>query len=260
MSEWWLNSTPTYNLQFNTAITMNKPTIETYIGQGIVPAPVIPRSVCGITSSQEAPMELKGPLILFSSGLDSTYLVREALKTSNVHLLYVMGNFNRAKAEQELAAREKIKQWFNDNPESQYRIISDTIQQFEMGDSFQMINAVKLSQPLMWLYPAMYYYKPGLHTSVQIAYVKNDHMSPHLDDLTNAWNILTKFIKAGQIPLTFPVRDVDKKDSYNALPKDLRSLIWVCDNPMIDGNRNIIECKQCGPCKRRATYLNQEST
>lgn len=241
--------------------------IETYKGAPALPhpnatfpshlIPIIPRSVCGVKNDEEAPENMKGPLILFSSGLDSTYLVHEALKTGNVHLLYVVGNFYDKKREMELTAREKIKQYFIDNPNSEYRILSDTILQFEMGDTYHAFNGVSLSQPAMWLFPAMCHYKSGLHTSVQIAYVKNDLIIPFLDNLKTAWDALTKTIKFRQIPLLFPVAHVDKKDSYNSLPVALRDLVWVCDTPMVDGNRNPVECKRCGPCRRRALYLNQ---
>lgn len=233
--------------------------IDKYDGKAVdwtPPLPVLPRPICGILGDQEAPAELKGPLILFSSGLDSTYLVYEALKTSNVHLLYVIGNLRNTKVKEELEAREKIKQHFEENPHSQYRIVSDTILRFEVGDAELMLNGVRLTQPATWMYPSLYFYKSGMHTSVQIAYVKDDIIIPHLNDLQVAWDSLTKVVKTAQIPLEFPHKDVDKNDSYKALPDPLKDLIWVCDDPWVDGNRNTIECKRCGPCIRRVAYLN----
>lgn len=237
-------------------------TIETYVGQKASDFPYIPqipRPICGYRAGEDIPEELKGPLILFSGGLDSTYLVYETLKTTNVHLVYVVGNVYTEKMKLELAAREKIKQWFTDNPHSEFKIISDTVLHFEIGDFRQMFNGVKLTQPAMWLFPSLYFYKSGLHTSVQIGYVKDDVIIPYLVDLKNAWSSLTKVVKSDFVPLLFPLVEVDKVHSYSTLPHDLRSLIWVCNNPQVNGQRQMIECGRCGPCARRLTYIERNT-
>lgn len=233
-------------------------TIETYVGHKAANMPYIPevpRPICGYRAGEDIPEELKGPLILFSGGLDSTYLVYETLKTSNVHLVYVVGNVYTEKMKLELEAREKIKKWFTDNPHSEFKIVSDTVLHFEVGDHSQMFNGTRLPQPAMWLFPALYYYKAGMHTSVQIGYVKDDNALPYLVDLKSAWNSLTNVVKRDFIPLIFPITEVDKSYSYSILPKELRSLLWVCDRPLIDGNRKTIECGTCTPCSRRVIYL-----
>lgn len=237
-------------------------TIETYVGQkasGFPYIPATPRPICGYRAGEDIPEELKGPLILFSGGLDSTYLVYETLKTSNVHLVYVVGNVYTEKMKLELAAREKIKQWFTDNPHSEFKIISDTVLHFEIGDFRQMFNGMKITQPAMWLFPALYYYKAGLHTSVQIGYVKDDVILPYLEDLKTAWQSLSNVAKHEFVPLTFPISHIEKSFSYSALPVDLRSLIWVCDTPQINGQRQMIECGRCGPCARRLTYIERNT-
>jgi 7-cyano-7-deazaguanine synthase in queuosine biosynthesis len=233
--------------------------IETYFGKGssaYLNLPPIARPICGIKNDEQAPEEIKGSLILFSGGLDSTFLLYETLKTTNVHLLYVAGNLNRQKVDLELQAREKIKKWFTDNHHGEYRIISDTVLEFHVGDTEQMFNGLRLPQPAMWLFPALYFYKSGLHTDLKIGYVEEDMAIPFLDKLKAAWDQLTQFVKTKSIPLDFPLMNTNKKFIYATLPNDLKRLVWVCEMPLINGNREFIECAKCKPCQRRATYLN----
>ena len=201
--------------------------------------------------------DMKGPLILFSGGLDSTSLVYERLKTTNVHLLYIVGNLNDDKMREELKARDNIKAWLKTNPHSKYRILTDTVMQFVVGDQERTMNFINSPQPLTWLFPALYFYRRDIHTSVEIGYVEGDHAIQNLDRLRTIWKNMTEIAKYGFIPLEFPISTRTKKDLYSTIPKELSDRIWVCDMPLIDAQRNVVKCNRCGNCKRQSTYLPQ---
>ena len=46
----------------------------------------------------------------------------------------------------------------------------------------------------------------------------------------------------------FPVKDMTKKEIFEMLPADLRSLTWSCRTPVYSSDGDIHKCKKCKTC------------
>lgn len=182
------------------------------------------------------------PLVLFSGGLDSTYLVSTLLMKGPVDVLYVNGGQSIEKMRKELEARDKLIELMN-------QIYPHKIQgQYEVLDSVYKHDGQnkKWIQPNAWTQGAYRVLKPGRHDSVQVAYVKDDGAAfgYHLPQLEELWKNLLKLSYSGDhVPLQFPLLYTSKLEILEEIDKRLLEHIWVCEIPK-DGKA----CGKCPPC------------
>lgn len=202
----------------------------------------------------------KHPLILFSGGNDSTFLLYETLTNTDAHVLYVEGNQNSDKVRAELKAREAIKEWLNEN--TLHRVLSDTkyINSVYASDitygnerGTDVFNAVTLAQPVSWLMSALYHYNPVIHSCVQLAYLCGDDIAASLTTLQYAWDHLCFSVKQQSVPIQFPLKNYRKSYILENLPKELANLTWVCELPVPKENsdskeQELIPCGRCIAC------------
>lgn len=182
------------------------------------------------------------PLILFSGGLDSTYLVSQRLTEGPVDILYVNGGQSQDKIRLELEARDKLIEKMN----SYY---PHKIQgQYEVLDPVYLHNGEhkKWIQPNAWMQGA-FRVITNRHSKLEVAYVSDDgaNFGFHLPKIRDQWNATLAVGYANEpIPLEFPTLHLTKLDILENIDKRLLNDIWVCEIPKGDK-----PCGCCSPCK-----------
>lgn len=191
----------------------------------------------------------KRPLILFSGGYDSTYLLQETLKEGDCDILSVKCGQSQLKNIQEELARKEILSVIE---QCDFRGRVRGIYDFEVP----LLKDASFSQAAPWMVGALWELDTKFHNEVRIGYVLGDQISAFLEDLKIAWKHLLKFSKWGyEIPLTFPLYSVSKKDVYTRLDPRLAKHVWFCEIPEVfDGK--VRRCGQCGPCVTHENTLH----
>lgn len=207
----------------------------------------------------------KIPLILFSGGLDSTYLLQQELEKGPVEVLYVEGRQSPIKVLAEKRARAKI-----------IRALENITGNDVVGDHcVKMIPEVQMSgygvgsrdfdwkfeQPYQWLMGAIHIADGRRHSALMIAYVAGDQISSDLPKVKEAWNAMVSFSKCTEIPLEFPTVYVQKRDIINRIKASAYRHHWVCELPTVihdeeklsksrhlRGKEQYEACGQCAAC------------
>jgi len=183
------------------------------------------------------------PLILFSGGLDSTYLVSQLLTSGPVDVLYVNGGQCKEKMHLELEARdkliEKMNSYYPHKIQGQYELIDPVY--LHDGQNKKWI------QPNAWIQGAYRVLKKDRHDSVQVAYVCDDgaNFGSMLPTLQEQWAATLKLGYEGEhVPLKFPLLNMGKLNILEDIDKRLLNDIWVCEMP-----KDSKACGCCNPCK-----------
>lgn len=174
-------------------------------------------------------MSDKIPLILFSGGLDSTYLLVEQLKNGPADVLYTAGPQGNAKVEAETRARKNIIELIENKPELH------KVRMFINGPVFynnEMVDPF-LMQPMTWIYSALMVVNHELHSEVQIGYILGDQALAFRHEIEQAWNGLSAISKLHHVPIRFPLVKRLKTDIYKELDSDIRDELWHCEIPIM---------------------------
>ena len=207
----------------------------------------------------------KRPLILFSGGLDSTYLLWDRLKNhkQDVDILYVDGGQSVVKRHAEMEARKKIIEKLT-GPTScsivqQY--VVERISTKTTADLVMCMKGIQRPQQTAWFLAALATVNPFIHSSVEIAYVLGDDNLHHLADLSEAWRLLLRATRHGCYydsppSLFFPLLEKTKEMLMQELPPEILELTWTCEAPDwapgADGVNAPQACGQCVPCRTLA--------
>lgn len=186
------------------------------------------------------------PLVLLSGGFDSTYLTQEALKESNVDILYVKGAQHPLKIECELTALETIVHSLN--ADSDYRIRNCFLCDMEtLG-----MRAMTFEQIGYWMFAALHTYDEKLHNKVIMSFVSGDSIATKLMSLKYSWDYLTFACKRESIPLEFPLQHVTKNTILRKIRQELIPFTWSCETPIKapSGTRHTA----CGECAALQSY------
>lgn len=203
----------------------------------------------------------KLPLILFSGGLDSSYLLQEKLKEGNVEILYVRSALNEIKMEEEIKRRENIIKILEEKTGNKVR----DRHLVDLGSApFGEIADQKFTQPAMWLNGALIASDSRKHSELCVGYVNGDSIMFDVGHIHNAWHSLQSVCKTNQvIPIVFPLAYQYKQDILRFLEPSVTRLIWYCEMPVknkfVDGNdielSKVRPCGNCTPCVTMATTL-----
>lgn len=185
----------------------------------------------------------KVPLVLFSGGLDSTYLVSTLLQSGPVDVIYVNGGQCKDKIKCEIEARDKLIEKFN------------TYYPYKIQGQYEIIDPVylhtgsdkKWTQPNAWIQGVYRVLHAARHKAVYIGYVKDDGFAfgGAMRSLKKLWKNLLKVSFTGKhVSLKFPLKHLSKVEILENLDKRLLDDVWVCELP-VDGKH----CKKCKPCK-----------
>lgn len=192
----------------------------------------------------------KRPLVLFSSGLDSTFLLYLKAKSGQpVDHFYIDGGQGERKIKVEEEARYRVidalKKLFPDVP---FRSVSTPVSKVKFADAV----SAGWRQPLAWLVGALEVVDPSRHSCVEIGYVIGDEMTQQIHNLQTAWAALWPIVKIGEmVPLTFPLTLTSKFQIIEALPAEVYAATWSCELPIHDVFKGVTECGRCRACETR---------
>jgi 7-cyano-7-deazaguanine synthase in queuosine biosynthesis len=186
--------------------------------------------------------------VLFSGGLDSTYLVWKNLSDGNeVQPIYVEVENNKTKTILEKNRTGLLIQEFRKEFNEKIRDIRYMIK----VDVYAIEDSLYFKQVPLWILAAIFSQDLNID-EIQIAYVANDDAIGYLQDIQNVYKSyepLMRYLK----PLVFPLSKKPKYDMAHELPEIYRKYIFSCEYATIVGpeDAEFIEyepCCDCTPC------------
>lgn len=197
---------------------------------------------------------MKIPLILFSGGLDSTFMADEFFRVSkmNVDTLTVLLKNNDSKNAAETAAREKIYKYWETNYQTKKGGFGVFVLNKHVHVDEVPSHATGFKQMLPWLVAAFSFSCPERHSEVCIGYVSGDQASSSIPHLETAWLALWKAIRpfSTPVPLSFPLKLIDKTTILEKIDPALAALTWTCELP-VKTKTGYKKCNKCTPCVRQ---------
>lgn len=194
----------------------------------------------------------KRPLVLFSGGVDSTFLLYSHMVAfRSVDVLYVDGGQGPVKIRCEKKARQEILTWLRENA-SAWHVL-------ERPDPLSKVNFCNMPsatwrQLVPWIIGAIEATDPEKHSSVEVGYLCTDSNAQVFDKVIETWNLLWSICRKGEVvPLVFPLRLQYKSSVMKEMPKELYDLTWVCELPKLSdsGTGEYIHCGSCSACETR---------
>lgn len=215
-------------------------------------------------------------LILFSSGLDSTFLVYKALKEGHsVYVVYtdILNNVDKSKIEKQNIQKlvELFREEFGNDKlininecgykndevlyENTYQSIRSHTRYYE-GKRYNS-SSVDLKQSLYHLMVISTNLfvdnNYNFFDEIEIGYIMNDGALSYLKEIKNAYKSLCKLTfvngKEKYPKLKFPLIKTQKKIILDILPEKYVKFVWTCEIPILN-NDNIEMCGCCEPCKK----------
>lgn len=194
----------------------------------------------------------KVPLLLFSGGLDSTYMLQTYLEKGDVEVLYVTASQGDEKVAKELEAREKIILVLQDITGNRVR----RTHHVEMGRIFDGGVADKgFLQAPAWIVGALQVSDHNVHSELAIGYVAGDQIACKIPYIQNVWDNIQTFVKHGSIPVVFPLQLLRKLHILDNIYPEIVQHVWVCEMPLWwkDGKEILHgraggQLKSCGKC------------
>jgi len=195
--------------------------------------------------------------VLFSGGLDSTYLVWKNLKDGNeVFPIYIEIENNEIKSILEknrvkLLCKEFSKEFDAKKDIFERKQINDV--EFALNVSVKANeSSLYFKQVPIWLFGLVFFQSLPVD-EIQIGYVSNDDAISYLEDIQNIYKSYQTICEPMK-PLVFPLTKKKKYDMAHELPKQYRDLIFSCEMATIVGSKDaeIIKyeaCCDCVPCK-----------
>lgn len=187
--------------------------------------------------------------VLFSSGLDSTYLVWKNLMDGNtVQPLYIEIENNVIKSKIEKNRVELLYTEF-------HKEFGNLIYPIDYPTKVNVLSCgdkLYFHQIPIWIFSILFCQCLDIE-EIQIGYVSNDDAISYLDDIQNIYKSYQS-ISENQLPLVFPLTKKKKYMMANELPKQYFDLIFSCENANIIGSEDatIIQyepCCECVPCR-----------
>jgi len=190
--------------------------------------------------------------VLFSGGLDSTYLVWKNLNDGNqVIPIYVEiennGNKSILEKNRIKLLYEKFAKEFNNDDNTYIHNINYAI---SVGVHARE-DSLHLKQIPVWIFSLMFMQSMDID-EIQIGYIMNDDAISYLDDIQTIYKSYQPICEPMK-PLFFPLTKKKKWEIVRKLPKEYLELIVSCENPRIISDENVkfVEyepCCNCTPC------------
>lgn len=191
----------------------------------------------------------KNVVVLFSGGLDSTYLVWKNLKDGNIVTpIYIEVKNNEIKVKLEEYYSKKLMELFKEEYGDKIKPLK-TIMSVDLFESGDYLN---FKQVPIWIF-GMVFINSGLYDEIQVGYVIGDDAIGYVSDIEHIYHSFNR-IMSEQLPLKFPLIKILKYDIINWLPKKYIDLTYSCENPKIikelDNGYDFELCGDCPACKK----------
>lgn len=198
-------------------------------------------------------MKSKKVAVLFSGGLDSTYLVWKNLKDGNeVKPVYIEIQNNEAKTILEKNRIELLYKEFENDFNTNERKICRINYAVSAG-VHAYGESLYFKQIPIWIF-GMVFLQSLAVDEIQVGYVANDDAISYLNDIQKIYKSYQSICEP-MIELKFPITKMKKWQMARELPKKYLNLTITCENPTIIGSKNekFVEyepCCECDPCKK----------
>ena len=170
----------------------------------------------------------KTVLLLFSGGLDSTYLLYKNLKEGNsVYAVYNQIRNNDLQYKAELVAIKNIEKYFQ-------KELKETNSMISYGSNYELFNgnnSVLFQQIPGHISTIINFIRKDI-CEVQIGYTANNDAIPYLDDIKKIYYSYQSLFDHKLPQLRFPLKKLKKWQSYKELPEKLKDYICFCPNCM----------------------------
>lgn len=205
----------------------------------------------------------KHPLIVFSGGMDSSFLLYKSLLEGDVHTCYIRGSQGPIKVEAELAARKRLIEIATMLTGNQ--VLSDTIVHIgfietnkttyhSTGGSysrseFGVFPDSSWKQAPQWMFGLGLVADGWVHSEIRMGYVMFDDINEHLPDMSKAWDYISRFTKHHPISLKFPLSKTNKGAILENMPPEMLQKVWICELPEFNRKHQFIPCGKCPACE-----------
>lgn len=201
-------------------------------------------------------MDDKLPLILFSGGLESSYLLQLQLiiKKQSCDVLTIEHSFNCPSQHAEMMARYKILAEIatlktTGDLEASVRYHLQDKEAYNSGDYPGYITYSQL-YPIVQI--AMKKVDLRAHSEVQIGLCMTDDSAvamPYLKQYwSNFWEGFCSRMPGEYPPLVFPLERTPKLEIFERIDPGLRNNTWYCSSPNVV-KRKFVPCRICVSCK-----------
>lgn len=209
----------------------------------------------------------KVPLILFSGGMDSSYLLHMALVEGDVEVLYISGAQSQDKIRMEKIARRKIIDYLE-------KLTGNNVRKehsFSTGEFAGGNENWAFRQAPMWLFGALNVVDSNKHSVLNIGYVAGDQIASNIPYISQAWDNLMIIAREEPVPIAFPLSLVRKSDILPKIDPEVFKMVWVCEMPVLppdgpkvydmdDSNDHVVApifvaCGKCPACDTRDAML-----
>lgn len=201
----------------------------------------------------------KHPLLVFSGGMDSSYMLWQHLEQGDVYTCYIKATQAPNKIPAELAARKKIIEFFENKTGN--KVISDTV--VDLGNCFEAteqsyasthrwnnnIPDHAFSQALVWPFGLQFAADGNKHSKVCLGYVMGDQFALHLGDMALAWQHTSNFARRTPVPMEFPLMYTSKDRILREIPLEIIPDLWICELPKVLSTGKTIACDDCPACE-----------
>jgi hypothetical protein len=195
----------------------------------------------------------KVPLVLFSGGMDSTYMVQWLLAYGDVDTLFVEADPHPLKRAKETEARNRLFRLFEKH--YPHRVLKD--HQHSLVGAYSGHQRLDAIQQISWLTAALAVYDSERHEGVYIGYVLGDQAPAFRAWYETFWSsgwTITRGVLSPVPPLLFPIlnHQLTKYDVIDRIDKRLVTSTWVCEMPREEGDgahKRIKACGKCRPCR-----------
>jgi 7-cyano-7-deazaguanine synthase in queuosine biosynthesis len=184
--------------------------------------------------------------VLFSGGLDSTYMLMKALDEGHEVVPFyidVKNNLSKSKVEQHQA--KKILDLINKKYDKFLRL--DVVASINVsGDPHNL----KFKQVPLWILGMCYL--GSRIDEIHVGYVMNDDAISYLDDIKRIFKAYHAILET-KPKLVFPISKMKKQEIQEELPSEFKSLVVSCEDPYLnesDGGFEYYECGRCVACQR----------
>lgn len=185
-------------------------------------------------------MGMKNILAAWSGGLDSTYMVWDALNRGDtVHTIYLeIVNNNRFREKQ--AIKEMVEMFHSDFPS--YIHLGGNSLDLKCYNN----QNIALNQAIPFLYNLFTNACSKKYDEVHIGYVMNDDALSYIPEIIRVWNSFEGLLYHGcTLPkLCFPIIKHHKQFMWKNLPESYKNHIVWCEG------HTSTNCGECPSCKR----------
>lgn len=189
--------------------------------------------------------------VLFSGGLDSTYLIWDNLEKGNiVKPIYIEITNNSEKLILEKNRVERICELFHKN-------YGDRIERVKYKLTFDVYpeDHLYFKQVPIWIIAMLY--TQQFYDELQIGYVIGDDAISFLGDFKKLYKQYNKINDNKLIPLKFPLKKKSKMEINEELPSEYKNLVVSCESPkLINTNVDVYQYEPCGKCPPCVKILN----